>query len=105
MEILDDEHQRPPPRENLEEATERSEERPAHRVGLCGTNRAGDARSGRLRVLVAGEEIRHIACAGGANRRHDELAQRPERDALAVGQTAAGQDGRLLSDARGQLVR
>ena len=97
--IVDDQHERPPAGQRAEE----DEKRPVGvlaGLALLDPDRGGDAPDGHRGDRQLGGELVGRAAAPDLEHR---LAQGPERDALAVGGAAAGEDGGALAGDRVQL--
>ena len=90
--VLEHQDERPVRGERLEHAPGRTEGLLARRCTLARADGAGDARSDGRAFGIAREELRDPGLDVGAERLEQDLAQRPERDPLAVREAPAGDD-------------
>jgi hypothetical protein len=103
MDVLEHDDERPVACKRLEQLPDRPERLLGGTMNLGSADRAADPRSDHLGVPVAFEK-RADRRAGIVSRQVlNDLAQRPERDALAVGKTAPRHDPRVVCERRAQF--
>ena len=100
VDVLDEDDERPAATELLEEAAHGPERLPA-RGGVC-ADCSEHARRHELAVLGVAHQLAHAVVA---TKRADHLDERPERDPVAVGEAAAGQNRRVVAQGCAELRR
>ena len=100
--ILEEDDERPLPRQCFEQASGRPEDLLTIAGGPHVANRLPEAVGERPCLVVIGEQR---SIRAGGREFADDLAQRPEGDALAVGHAPADEDGGLFGGERGELLR
>src|SRR5262245_45465198 len=104
LEVVEADDQGPLTRQVLEEPADRPHRLLRRRRAVADADRRGDLPCYPLRLWFSGQQLVEPAAAQPRGCVTDDVPQWPVGDALAVGQAAADEDGRLVADLGHELV-